>query len=47
MSVSFVKAKHYLLKTRVFNNLEGWDGERGGKDVQVGGDMNKPMDKSY
>ena len=25
------------------NNLEGWDGERGGRDVQVGGDMGKPM----
>ena len=25
------------------NNLEGWDGEGGGKDVQVGGDMGKPM----
>ena len=21
------------------NNLEGWDGEGGGRDVQVGGDM--------
>ena len=39
-------------KTRVFGNeLEGWDGERGEKDVQVGGDMrvymSKPMDVSY
>jgi len=25
------------------NNLEGWDGEGGGRDVQVGGDMGKPM----
>ena len=24
-------------------NLEGWDGEGGGRDVQVGGDMGKPM----
>ena len=35
-------------KTRVLGNeLEGWDGERGEKDVQVGGDMSKPMDVSY
>ena len=35
-------------KTRVFgNNLEGWDGQRGGKDVQVVGDMSKSMDESY
>ena len=25
------------------NNLEGWDGEKGGRDVQAGGDMSKPM----
>ena len=25
------------------NNLEGWDGEGGQRDVQVGGDMGKPM----
>ena len=25
------------------NNLEGWDGEGGGRDVQVGGDLGKPM----
>ena len=25
------------------NNLEGWDGEGGGRDIQVGGDMGKPM----
>ena len=25
------------------NNLEGWDGEEGGKDVQVGGDPSIPM----
>ena len=24
-------------------NLEGWDGEGGGRDVQVGGGMGKPM----
>ena len=23
------------------NNLEGWDGERGGREVQVGRDMGK------
>ena len=25
------------------NNLEGWDGEKGGRDVQVGGDTSKSM----
>ena len=25
------------------NNREGWDGEGGERDVQVGGDMGKPM----
>ena len=25
------------------NNLEGWDGEEGGKDVQMGGDPSIPM----
>ena len=31
------------LKPGLHNNLEGWDGEGGGKNVQVGGDMGKPM----
>ena len=31
------------LKPELSNNLEGWDGEGGGRDVQVGGDMGKPM----
>ena len=31
------------LKPGLLNNLEGWDGEGGGRDVQVGGDMGKPM----
>ena len=25
------------------SNLEGWDGEGVGRDVQLGGDMDKPM----
>ena len=25
------------------NNLERWDGEGGGREVQMGGDMGKPM----
>ena len=25
------------------DNLEGWNGEGGGRDVQLGGDMDKPM----
>ena len=33
-------------QTRAGNNLEGWDGEVGGRDVQVGGDMSKPMAES-
>ena len=31
------------LKPGLGHNLEGWDGEGGGKDGQVGGDMGKPM----
>ena len=31
------------LKPRLGNNLERRDGEEGGRDVQVGGDMGKPM----
>ena len=31
----------------VHNNLEGWDGEGGGRDVQVGGDTGKPMSDSH
>ena len=31
------------LKPGLVNNLDGQDGERGGRDTQVGGDMGKPM----
>ena len=31
------------LKLGLNNNLEGWDGERGERDVQVWGDMGEPM----
>ena len=31
------------LKPVLCKNLEGWDGEAGGRDVEVGGDMAKPM----
>ena len=31
------------LKPELSNNLEGWDGRGGGKDVQVGGYMGEPM----
>ena len=31
------------LKPGLSNNLEGWDGEGGGRDVQVGGDRGQPM----
>ena len=31
------------LKPGLSNHLKEWDGERGGKDIQVGGDMGKPM----
>ena len=33
---------HRELKLELPNNLEGWDGEGGGRDVQVGGDRVKP-----
>ena len=29
------------------DNLEGWDGEGGGRDVQVGGNMGKHMADSH
>ena len=35
------------LKLRLDNNLEGWDGEGGRWDVQVGGDIGKPVADSY
>ena len=31
------------LKRGLDNNLGGWDGAGGGRDVQVEGDMGKPM----
>ena len=31
------------LKPGFRNNLEGWDGDRSGTDVQMGEDMDKPM----
>jgi len=31
------------LKLGLGNNLERWDGERDGRDFQVGGDIGKPM----
>ena len=31
------------LKPGLGNNVEGWDGKGGVRDVQVGGDMGKPM----
>ena len=31
------------LKQGLGNNLEGRDGQGGGRDVQVGGDIGKPM----
>ena len=34
------------LKLRLNNNLMGWDGETGGRDIQVGGDMGKPMHRN-
>ena len=30
-------------QTGLSNNPEGWDGEGGGRNVQVGGDMGKPV----
>ena len=34
-------------QTQRGNNLEGWNGAGGGRDVQVGGDMSIPMAGSY
>ena len=31
------------LKPKICNNLEGWDGEQTGRDVQVGGAKGKSM----
>ena len=31
------------IQTTAPNSLEGWDGEGGGRRVQVGGNMGKPM----
>ena len=31
------------LKQGLCDNLEGWDGEGGGREVQEGGDMGVPM----
>ena len=30
-------------QTRLSKALEGWDGKEGGRDVQVGGGVGKPM----
>ena len=38
---------HLLLGRKVMNNLEGWDGEEGGRDVQVRGDMGKLVTDSF
>ena len=38
---------HRELKLGLANNLEGWDGEGGGRDFQVGRDLGKPMADSY
>ena len=35
------------LKLSLCNNLEGWDGERDGKEIQEGGDVCIPMADSY
>ena len=34
-------------KPGLCNNLEGWNGEGGERDIQVGGDMGKPMADSF
>ena len=35
------------LKPGLCNNLEGWDGEGGGTEIQEGRDIDKPMADSY
>ena len=37
------KSQTWLSNWTELNNLEGWDGEGCWRDVQVGGDMGKPM----
>ena len=32
------------LKPGLSNHLEEWDGERGGKDIQVGGGLKKTLE---
>ena len=34
-------------KPGLCNNLEGWNGEGSERDIQVGGDMGKPMADSF
>ena len=35
------------LKQGLCSNLDGWDGERDGREVQKGGDISIPMADSY
>ena len=35
------------LKQGLYINLEGWDGERNGREIQEGGDICIPMADSY
>ena len=42
-----MKHKQWELKPGFGNNLEGWDGEGGGRDVQVRGDMSKLVTDSF
>ena len=35
------------IQTRFCDNVEGWDGEGDGREVQEGGDMGEPMADSY
>ena len=45
--LGWVKHKQWELKPGFGNNLEGWDGEEGGRDVQVRGDMGKLVTDSF
>ena len=41
MSISLFSMS--VLIPQLCNNLEGWDGQGGGREVQEGGNMGKPM----
>ena len=41
--MGFSRQEHWSGKPGLSNNLNGWDREGGGRNVQVGGDLDKSM----